>query len=90
MLGARLKMPRALEELALGGCSPRMECSENTILEASVSIPGEKLALLEGQRIDMSLRTAHLMPPKIMENYDFSLLAVTRPRTRRHAEVCES
>ena len=64
-----------------------MESGENTALEARPSIPGEKLALLEGQRIDMSLRTAHLMPPKIMDNYDFSLLAVVKLITRRHAGV---
>ena len=52
-----------------------MECSESTVLEARISILGEELALLEGQHIDISLRTAHLMPSKIMENYYFSFLA---------------
>ena len=53
----------------------RMECNESTVSKASLSILGEELALLEGQHIDISLRTAHLMPSKIMENYYFSFLA---------------
>ena len=55
-----------------------MEYGESTFLEAHHSILREELARLEGQRIDMSLRMAHLMPPKVMENYDFSFLAVSR------------
>ena len=45
---------------------------ESTALEALHSILGEELTLRESRRIDMSLRTARLMPPKTLDSYDFS------------------
>ena len=66
----RLKIPRAREELI--PAMARMERGESTILETLHSILGEKLALREGRRIYLSLRTARLTPPKTMDSYDFS------------------
>ena len=72
MLGAAKDAVCTGRARALGGAFARMECNESTALEASVSIPGGELALLEGPRIDMSLRTADLILPKTTDNYDFS------------------
>ena len=66
----RLKMPRALEELT--PAMARMERGESTALETLHSILGEELALREGRRIELCLRTARLTPPKTMDSYDFS------------------
>ena len=66
----RLKMPRALE--ALSPTLRRLEQGEITAVEAIDAILSEEYALRETRRIDIALRTAKLLPVKMIESFDFA------------------
>ena len=63
-------MPHSLELVEAGVAC--MERDESTALEAMHSILEEELTLRESRRIDRLLRIARLMPPKTLDNYEFS------------------
>jgi len=81
-----LKMPRALE--ALEHMVMRLERGEVTAIEAIDQLLAEEFSTRETRRIDVSLRTARLLPVKTIESFDFSFQpSVDRSRIMTLAEL---
>ena len=81
-----LKMPRALE--ALEHMVMRLERGEVTAIEAIDQLLAEEFSTRETRRIDVSLRTARLLPVKTIESFDFSFQpSVDRSRIMILAEL---
>jgi len=81
-----LKMPRALE--ALDHTVMRLERGEVTAIEAIDQLLAEEFTTRETRRIDVSLRTARLLPVKTIESFDFSFQpSVDRSRIMTLAEL---
>lgn len=65
-----LKMPRALE--ALDHTMQKLEQGKISGIEALDALLSEEYATRETRRIDVALKTAKLMPIKMLEGFDFS------------------